>query len=292
MTLMTHENQHRWDVPHFNPKSFPITATTPTGITIPVSPNKLLPRMLPKKPSNGPWHSTRKLMKIKDPKVQAIVKAKEIRTCQQELEALALEDDACRKEIAEIVQLQLKEKQESANRNMERLRAKSHSEENKDMEKLLQMYNEKSASNQAKIQHGIKLLSRRHTQEIHKQAQQHRLNAQQRGIPEQMANNEWSQMAQQLQEKHRRQLQEFDAKGEEVKKKCAQDYLRERDKRRKHHDKRRKDMELGMQKVIDRMHQNFQQLHQRYLKRHVQRINKKKERNRLSHEWVATSVPE
>jgi hypothetical protein len=158
-----------------------------------------------------------------DPQVQVMLKAKEMRTCQQQLEALAREDDAGRKEIAEIVQLQLKEKQESANRNIERLRAKSQSEEQNDMQKLLQMYNEKSTSNQTKIQHGIKLLSRRHTQEIHKQAQQHRLNAQQRGIPEQMAKNEWAQMAQQLQEKHGRQLQEFNGKGEEVKAKCEQD---------------------------------------------------------------------
>lgn len=211
-----------------------------------------------------------------DPRVRRVMKEKDKRNCQKELEKLALGDDAGRKEIQEIVASQLKEKQASADRNIERLRAKAVAEEQKDLQKLLQIYNEKAASNQTKIQHGIKLFSRRHASEMHKQAQQHRMTAQQRGIPEQMVNAEWSQASAQLQDKHRRQLQEFNHKGEEVKKKCEQDYLRERDKRRKHHEKRKKDMEHGMQKFISRMHQSYQQQHQRYLKRHVQRINKKK----------------
>jgi hypothetical protein len=211
-----------------------------------------------------------------DPRIAALAKEKDKKNCQKELENLALEDGAGRKEISQIVAMQLKEKQASADRNIERLRSKAIDEEQKDLQKLSYMYNEKSTLNRDKIQHGIKLLSRRHTQEMHKQAQQHRLNAQQRGVPEPMANAEWAQTSQQLQEKHRRQLQEFNSKGEEVKKKTEHDYIRERDKRRKHHDKRKKDMEHGMQKVISRMHQNFQQQHQRYLKRHVQRIIRKK----------------
>jgi hypothetical protein len=212
-----------------------------------------------------------------DPRVIELMKQRERNNCQKELEQIALEDQVGRRDIKEVVTVQLKEKQASANRNIERLRAKADAEEQKDLQRLQQAFSDKNSLNSQKIAHGVKLLSRRHTQDLQKQAHQHRLNAQQRGVPEQMMNAEWAQIAQKIQEKQRRQLQEFNVKGEEVKKKCEQDYLKEQEKRRIHHEKRKKEMELGMKKVVARMHQNFQLQHQRYLKRHVLRINKKKE---------------
>ena len=211
------------------------------------------------------------------PEVIAFNNQKHRLQCNKELEKLAKEDEQGRKEIAVIINEQLKEKQSSADRNIERLRNKAASEEQKDMQKLLQLYNEKAASNQNKIQNGIKLLTKRHQQEMQKQANQHHQVAQSQRMPEPMANAVWSRESQRLQVKYQRQLQEFNAKGEDVKKKCESDYAREREKRRKHHAKRKQDMEHGMQKVISRMHQNFHQQHQRYVKRHMQRLKKRRD---------------
>mmetsp|Transcript_30119 Transcript_30119/g.45918 ORF Transcript_30119/g.45918 Transcript_30119/m.45918 type:complete len:1314 (+) Transcript_30119:68-4009(+) len=211
-----------------------------------------------------------------DPKMLNMKKEKEKQRCQKELEQLAIEDKQSRKEIADIIQQQLREKQESSKKHIERLRRKAAEDEQRDLKKLLQLYNEKVSSNQNKIEHGIKLLSRRHNQEMYKQQQQHRQMHQQRGIPEQITNAEWAQTSQQLKEKYRRQMQEFNNKGEEVKNKCEQDYVREREKRQKSHARRKRDMEEGMEKVMARIMQSFRQQHDRYLKRHVQRINKKK----------------
>ena len=209
-----------------------------------------------------------------DPKVQALLKAKERHACELELEALATQDEATRKEIADIVQLQLKEKLASTGRNIERLRARALGDEQKDLSKLHNMYTDKLASEQNKLQLEMKLLSQQHAQDMHKQMQQHRLNTRQRGIPDQMANAEWAQMLQQLQDRNNRQMQDVKVKAVEYKGRREQDYLREREKCRKHHEKRRKDMEHSMQKIIARMHLNFHQQHQRYLKRHLQRISK------------------
>lgn len=211
-----------------------------------------------------------------DPKILRMKKEKEKQRCQEELEQLALEDKQLRKEIQDIIQQQLREKQESSNKHIERLRRKAAEDEQRDLKKLLILYNEKVSSNQNKIEHGIKLLSRRHNQEMYKQQQQHRQICQQRGLPEQMTNAEWAQTSQQLKEKYRRQMQEFNNKGEEVKNKCEQDFAREREKRQKSHARRKRDMEEGMEKVMSRIMQSFRQQHDRYLKRHVQRMNKKK----------------
>ncbi|KAI2512874.1 galactokinase [Fragilaria crotonensis] len=211
-----------------------------------------------------------------DPRVQAKLKAKHKQDCESELKAIAAEDEMTQKEIYQIVQLQLKEKLASTSQNIERLRARAASDEQRDLQKLLQMYNEKLSSEQAKIQNDMKLLSQRQAQEMHKQMQQHRLNARQRGIPDQMANAEWAQLSQQLQDRNGRLLQEFKIKGDEFKTRCEQEYLQEREKCRKHQEKRRKDMEHSMRKIITRMHQNFKIQQQRYIKRHLQRISKKR----------------
>jgi hypothetical protein len=209
-----------------------------------------------------------------DPRVQALLKAKHKQECESELKAIATEDEVTRQEIAQIIQLQLKEKLASTSQDIERVRARAVSEEQRENQKLLHIYNEKLNSEQTRIQNEMKLLSQRQAQDMHKQMQQHRLSARQRGMPDQMATAEWAQLSQQLQDRNARLLQELKLKGEEFKVRCEQEYMQERDKHKEHQEKRRKGIEHSMQKIIARMRQNFHHQHQRYLKRHSQRINK------------------
>jgi hypothetical protein len=80
------------------------------------------------------------------------------------------------------------------------------------MEPLLQSYNEKSTSNQQKINQGIQILRKRHIQESQKYMQQHHQRVQSRRLPEQMASAEWAQVPQRLRAKHQQQLQQAEIK--------------------------------------------------------------------------------
>lgn len=196
---------------------------------------------------------------------------------EKELARLEEKEVAGKNEIERIIATQLNEKQASADRNIERLRTKANMEEQRDLQKLLEIYKQKTASNQSRINEGVKVLGRRHHQELEKAAIQYRQQAQQQRLPEQVANAEWAKLSQQLQSKQQRQLQEFTTKGEEVKKKCEGDYKREQEKLRNHHEKKKQDMEHGMSKILARMHSNFYQQRQRHLQRHFDKMKKIKE---------------
>jgi hypothetical protein len=91
-----------------------------------------------------------------------------------ELKKLEAEDQAGRKEIKAIVAAQLKEKKATTDRSVEKFKLKTAADEKKDMQRLLKIYIEKSASNQAKNYQGIQVLRKRHVQETQKVMQQHR----------------------------------------------------------------------------------------------------------------------
>ena len=210
-----------------------------------------------------------------DPSFIEFRRKKEEGVLKDELENLKKTFEAGILEINEIIARQMKEKQASADRNIERLRSKAAIEEQKDLQRLHQVYKEKAASNNNKISQGIKLLTRRQSQEVQKAHLAARQQAQHRGAPD-ITPAEWAPIAQRLQAKQQRQLQEFNAKGEEVKTKFEAEYAREKEKYIKHHERRKREMENSMQKVITRMRSNFQQQHQRYLKRHASRIKERR----------------
>jgi hypothetical protein len=212
-----------------------------------------------------------------DPIYIEFMKAKEAKEIRDEMAKLDEEDMAGRKAIEEIVTYQLKAKQANADRNLDKYREKASEEEQRDLRRLQERYNETSASNQTKVSHGLKILRQSHTQEIQKALQQHHQNVNQRRLPEQIGNAEWGVTSQQLQAKHQRQMQEFHAKGEEMKKRCDAEYKREQDKIRQQREKRHRDIDAGRQKVFSKLLTNFQQLRQRHLKRHMQKMIKKKE---------------
>jgi hypothetical protein len=193
------------------------------------------------------------------------------------LKMLDAEDETGRRQIEELISEQLREKQEATDRSLEKYKARTDAEEKKDMQRLLQMCNDKSTSNQDKINQGVQVLRKRHQQESSKVLQQHRQQVQQRRLPEPMATAEWGAVSQRLRAKQQRQLQEFAGKGEEVKKRTEDEYKRDQDKLRKQYEKRMRDIESNRQSMYARIYSGFQQLRQRYIRRHMQKMVKKRE---------------
>jgi hypothetical protein len=195
----------------------------------------------------------------------------------EKLKRLEEGDKSGRKQIEDLITTQLQEKQASTDRSVEKYRIRTTAERDKDIQRLLQMYKDKMQSNEEKINQGIQVLGKRHQQEQEKLRQQHRLQIQQRRLPEHMANQEWAAMSLRLRSKQERQLQDFKGKGEEVKKRCDTDHNREREKLRGQFEKRMRDIEANRQSIYARMYSGFQQLRQRYIKRHIQKVALKKE---------------
>lgn len=212
-----------------------------------------------------------------DPSYVQFIKEQEERAIKEELAKLDAEDRAGRKAIEELVNAQLKEKQEATERNLERYRAKAAEDEQRDLQRLQERYSESTAANQSKIQNGLKIIQHTHNQEIQKALQQHHQNVSQRRIPEQIGSSEWGVTLQQLQAKQQRQMQEFHVKSEDMKKKCDAEFKREQEKIRQQREKRSRDIDTGRQKMFSKLLGSFQQLRQRYVKRHMQKMIKKKE---------------
>jgi hypothetical protein len=212
-----------------------------------------------------------------DPAFAHFVATQKKKLVEVELKKLDFEDATGRKDIEMIVAEQLKIKKAATERSVEKYKVKKMTEEKKDLLRLQKIFSEKAASNQSKINQGIQVLKKRHSQETQRVLQQHRQQVQQRQIPEQMASNEWANLQQRLNSKHERQIQEFAGKGEEVKGRTEADYRREQVKIRQQYEKQISDVENNCRNIYSKMYTGFQQLRQRYLKRHIQKIMKKKE---------------
>jgi hypothetical protein len=212
-----------------------------------------------------------------DPAFVEFQKAQKQKVYASELKMLDVEDEAGKRQIEELISEQLKEKQVNTDRSLEKYKARTAAEEKKDMQRLLQMCDDKSASNQDKINQGVQVLRKRHQQESQKVQQHHRQQVQQRRLPEPMATAEWGAVSQRLRAKQQRQLQEFAGKGEEVKKRTEDEYKRDQDKLRKQYEKRTRDIESNRQSMYARIYAGFQQLRQRYIKRHLHKMVKKRE---------------
>ena len=193
------------------------------------------------------------------------------------------EDAAGKSQIELIVKQQLQEKQESTERTIERYRMKIEEEYKKDVLRLQKAYQDKSRSNQAKIDQGIAVLQKRHNTENQKLHQQHRTHSQQRHIPEQIATVEWQQISHRLRQKHQRQMAEFSTKGNDVVNKCKTEFEVGRVKLEKQYEKRKQDLNANRQSLYNRLYAGFQSLRQRYLKRHTQSIANRLEALELEH---------
>lgn len=186
------------------------------------------------------------------------------------------DEDATEKiQIEAIVKQQLKEKQDNTERTIEKYRIKIEEEYKRDMIKVQKAYQDKSRSNQAKIDQGIKLLKNRHHAENQKLHQQHRHQSQQRQLPEQAITAEWQQISHRLRQKHHRQMAEFSTKGNDVVTKCKNEFERQRHAIETQYEKRKQDLNTNRTNLYSRIYVGFQQLRQRYLKRHTQSIAKR-----------------
>jgi hypothetical protein len=195
----------------------------------------------------------------------------------EEIKKLEGGDKTGRRQIEIIINDLLKNKRASTDRSIDKYKENAGLDERRDMQRLRQMYTAKSNQNQEKINQGLLVLRKRHQQESQKVLQQHRQQAQQRRLPEQLANAEWHSVSQRLRVKQQRQLQDFTAKGEEVKRRCDAEYKRDTEKIRKQYEKKVSDVDRNRQNIYNRMYQGFNQLRVRYMKRHIQRILKKKD---------------
>jgi len=188
---------------------------------------------------------------------------------------IKVEDEANRTQIELIVKQQLKEKQDNTEHTIEKYRKKIEEEYQRDLTRLQKAYQDKSRSNQAKIDQGVAVLRKRHSTDNQKLHQQHRHQSQQRQLPEQVANAEWQQITHRLRQKHQRQMAEFSAKGNDVVNKCKTEFERERVRLVKQYEKRKQDLNANRQSLYTRIYTGFQQLQQRYLKRHTHAIAKR-----------------
>lgn len=191
---------------------------------------------------------------------------------QRKLREVENEDKKGQKEIAELIGAMAKDKQLSAERSFENYKAKYTDDESRDLQRLQAYYQQKTASSQNKINQGIKILQRRHQRNMQQAIQQHREQVQQRHLPEQMASAEWQSTSQQIQAKQQREMQDFSAKGEEIKAKTDTDCRREQEKIRKQYEQKRLNIEINRKKLFSKLYTQFQQLRQRYLKRHLQMV--------------------
>jgi hypothetical protein len=188
------------------------------------------------------------------------------------LNNLRIEEESGKKQIGLIVNQQLKDKQGSTEKYIEKHKVKMTTDMKNESTRLQQTYSAKARSNKGKIDHGIAVLRKKHSEETQKYRQQHRQQAQQRRLPEQMASGEWAQINQRLNVKHQRQMHDFTRKGKEVMNKCKVEFERERTRLTKIHEKRLQELNTQRQNLYSRIYSTLQQIRQRHLKRHVQSI--------------------
>ena len=188
------------------------------------------------------------------------------------LKNIQIEQESGKKEIASIVNQQLKEKQGSTERYIEKHRAKIANDQKSDLTRLQQQYTTKSRSNKTKIDQSMQVLRKKHSEESQKYAQQHRQQIQQRRVPEQVANAEWAQIAARLNAKHSRVMHDFSRRGKEVMNKYKLEYERDRTRITKVYEKRGQDLNAQRQNLYNRIYSTLQQIRQRHLKKHLQSI--------------------
>lgn len=208
---------------------------------------------------------------------------------QKKLKALDEADELGRKEIEAVIAQQCKEKKAATERSLEKYKQRAIDTEKLNTNRMQQIYRQKTASVMSKISDGIKILQRRHQKELQSELQLHQQRASQRRLTEAMANSEWKTISQQIQSRQHHSLSNFNARGEELKKKTEAEYRREMEKIQKDYQTRLAEVESSRQKLFAKLHLQSQQLQQRYLKRHSQRIMKEKE-ELLAQDLTATDA--
>ncbi len=185
------------------------------------------------------------------------------------LKNIQIEEDSGKKQIGAIVSQQLKERQASTERYIEKHRVKIATDQKNDLTRLQQQYTTKSRSNKVKIDQSMQALRKKQAEESQKYMQQHRQQVQQRRLPEQVANAQWQEIASRLNSKHSRVMHDFSRRGKEVMKKYELEYERERTRITKAYEKRGQDLNTQRQNLYNRIYTGLQQIKQRHVKKHL-----------------------
>jgi hypothetical protein len=211
------------------------------------------------------------------PSYGAFLKRLKEEAVQRELVQFDQKDLEERSQLEPILVGQIKEKMTQTEKSVEKYKSRVKQDEKRDHNRLNMLYRQRTESNQTKISQSMKILQRRHQKAIQTAMQQHQQRAHERQLPEQMVTADWQLTLRQIQAKQQRQLQEFNSKGEEIKRKTDADYKREQEKIRTTYEGKTKEADVSRQKLAGKLYSHFQQLRQRYLKRHLQRVVKERE---------------
>ncbi len=193
------------------------------------------------------------------------------------LKSLQVEEDSGKKTISQILNQQLKEKQQSAERYIDARKQKLANKQKAQLASIQQAYGNKARSQKGKIDQGIKLLRTRHSEENSKYLQQHRHQVRQRGLPEHVANAEWASIAQKLNARHGRQMQDFSNKGKEVLAKAKNEYESQRNRIAQIATKEAKELSAQRSNIYKRVYHTLQLTRQRHLRIHLQSIADRRE---------------
>ena len=194
-----------------------------------------------------------------------------------QLKKLQVEEESGKKTISQIVNQQLKEKQQSTERYIDARKQKIASKQKAQLISIQQAYANKARSQKTKIEQGIKLLRSRHSEENSKYLQQHRHQVRQRGLPEHMAQSEWATIAQKLNARQSRQTQEFTAKGKEFLTKAKNEYESQCNRIAQIATKEAKELSAQRQSIYRRVYTTLQLTRQRHLRNHLQSIADRRE---------------
>jgi hypothetical protein len=203
---------------------------------------------------------------------------KKVQGLKEQLKKIDSEDDLGKRQIDIVVQKAAKMRQSQAERNLQKHKDRLTMDERLGIQKLKQMHSERNNSNQSKIDHGQRVLRQRHAQETQKVLQQHRQQVQQQRLLEQVATNEWHRLTNRLRMKQHKQIQDFQSKGDEAKRRTEAEYKSDSDKFRASCEKRRNDLERTRKALYQRVVHHIQILRHKYIKYHKSQITQKKDR--------------
>lgn len=194
-----------------------------------------------------------------------------------ELANIKKEYEAGVMKINEVITSQIKEKQANVEKTLPQLVTNQSLEEQRDLRRLKEAYVQKLKLHSSKVSESIQRMTAHHSKEMQKAHLQHRQQAQQRGIPQEVASSEWGPLAQRLQAKQQQQMKDFNTSGENLKKTIEAEYQREKDKYVAFYEKKRKDLQEKVQKAVARIRNSFQLQQQRYVKALTLRLKTKRE---------------
>lgn len=211
---------------------------------------------------------------------EAKVATEKVNTKIVELDARDIQE---RRVIDEFVQRQALEKQSQTENSFEKYKLRLGQERTQKMARLQLEYRQKTASDLQKINDRIASLKNHHQKELQTEMQRHHHRQQQqaqqrRMLPDAAASAlEWQQLSHQIQAKQARELQEFTAKGEEIKKKTESDYTMRHEKIKNEYEQKIAEFESNRHKMVQRNHTNAQQSRERLIKKHNHEISAQRE---------------